>query len=120
MGNDAIAETVVVDENEVEEVKVKKMIRMGRGPTKAKKRKEEKAEVKESLKSSELVKPSELRRSSRSQQVSPVDHQDQESAEIRRRSKRGSNILPEQVPPSHSIGKCLSKSERAGVDDQKE
>ena len=28
--------------------------------------------------------------------------------------------MPEQVPPSHSIGKCLSKSERAGVDDQKE
>merc|ERR1719264_946723 len=121
--NDAVAETVVEDENEVEEVKVKKVkkiIRMGRGPTKAKKRKEEKAEVKESLKSSEIVKPSELRRSSRSQQVSPVDHQDQESVEIRRRSKRGSNILPEQVPPSHSIGKCLSKSERAGVDDQKE
>ena len=96
---------------------------MGRGPRWSKmvqKRKEEKADKvlpKEGLKSSEIVKPPGLRRSSRSQQVSPVvtDDQDQESLEIRRKSKRGSNILPE-----HFDGESLSIPERAVFDDQRE
>ena len=125
--SDEIAETVV--EDEVEEVKVKtkvkkvkRIIRMGRGPTKAKKRKEEKADVvllKESLKNSEVVKPSGLRRSSRSQQVSPEvtdSVQDQETVEVRRRSKRASNILLEQVSPAHLEGEDASISLRAKAD----
>ena len=126
-GNDEIAETVV--EDEVEEVKVKtkvkkvkRIIRMGRGPTKAKKRKEEKADVvllKESLKNSEVVKLSGLRRSSRSQQVSPEvtdSVQDQERVEVRRRSKRGSNILLEQVSPAYLEGEDPSLSLKAKAD----
>jgi len=129
--NDENAETIVEDGDEVEEVEVKKVktkriIRIGRGPTKSRRRKEEKAEtdsLKQNLKTSDTVEPSAtgLCRSSRSKQVSPGEQdQDQESVEHRRRSKRGSNVLVEQAPPAHRDGESLLNVERAVVDDQRE